>query len=301
MFSDAISSISFCCRSYSFSIASQTSGSASSRCLVKKSIPRASARRASLAVMANCSSRSRPVSPREGLPDGLCTRAALPWTFGWLYHMSRTRASNAQGVGLKRHRNAAIAGNPTADCGSVGRGGRGGAVVAIDVRPEVHLAVGRRPGADIGEIDRNRLGELHVDLLPGLLHGGNTLVAPARRVTQDPRHQLLDIMHAHAARALEPDRFAEQALERRIVHVHRVLVGKVDLHEAEGVLVPGKLAEIVVVDLGAVPIDLARVERIAGSVEGLHVVGGEHVLTSAGERASLGNEVLVDDGTRVRQ
>src|SRR3990170_5791451 len=160
------------------------------------------------------------------------------------------------------------------------------------------LTVRRGPAADIGEVDRDRLGELHVDLLPALLHRGNALVAPAWRVTQNPRRKLLDIVHAHAARALETHRFAEQALERCIVHVNRVLIGEVDLHEAEGVLPPGKLAEIVIVDFGAVPIDLPRVERIAGRIEGLHAIGGQHVLTSAGERTALRDEILMDDAAR---
>ena len=47
-------------------------------------------------------------------------------------------------------------------------------------------------------------------------------------------------------RTLRPNR----ALQRRIMHVHRILVREVDLDEAEGILRPGKLAEIVIVDCG---------------------------------------------------
>ena len=82
------------------------------------------------------------------------------------------------------------------------------------------------------------------------------------------------------------------------MQVHGVLVGEVDLHEAEGILLPRTLAEIVVVDRLPEPIDLTRVKRIAGLVEGLHVIGGQHVLAAFGEHAALGYEVLVHDAAR---
>jgi hypothetical protein len=50
------------------------------------------------------------------------------------------------------------------------------------------------------------------------------------------------------------------------VHVDRVLVREVDLDETERILVPRKLAELIVVNVLAEPIDLVVGEGIAGGV-----------------------------------
>ena len=48
----------------------------------------------------------------------------------------------------------------------------------------------------------------------------------ARAIPQDPLDQLLDVVHAHAARTFEACRLSEQALERRVMQINAVLVGK---------------------------------------------------------------------------
>jgi hypothetical protein len=49
--------------------------------------------------MANCSSSLHPRQSVKETGRALCSKAAFPWVFGWLYHMSQARASNTQGVG----------------------------------------------------------------------------------------------------------------------------------------------------------------------------------------------------------
>jgi len=52
--------------------------------------------------MANCSSGSDPPRlAKGGFARAINSGAALPLAFGWLYHMSRGRASNTPGLGLK--------------------------------------------------------------------------------------------------------------------------------------------------------------------------------------------------------
>src|SRR5690606_18690822 len=156
-------------------------------------------------------------------------------------------------------------------------------------------AVGLRPGGDVGEEYRNRLGQLDVQSLAG---GNNLLHAPwaipAWLVTRDPFNKLEHALHTHTAGAESTPRLVKERLHRRVVHIDDVLVRHIDAHEAEGILRPRILTELDPAHVSVAPVDAVWVElRTVPAIESadellLQII---RLLDEPGDEVELGHTV----------
>ena len=81
------------------------------------------------------------------------------------------------------------------------------------------------------------------------------------------------------------------------MHIHRVLVVKIDLHKAHGVILPWFLSIGVAVDCGRVPVDPARVEFLP-TLEGLNAIFAEDILAAMRVEACFGHEIFANNTLR---
>ena len=104
-------------------------------------------------------------------------------------------------------------------------------------------------------------GVLWADILAlaGLLEGEDAPFVPAL-IRHEPGGEMLDALHAHASGTRGAKIAAEHAVRRRVVHVDRMTVVEVDLHEAERVFGTGLLAVSQAGCPSAAPVDLRAVE-----------------------------------------
>jgi hypothetical protein len=168
------------------------------------------------------------------------------------------------------------------------------AVAIVDIVAEMDDTFARRPGRDVVRVDRHRRLQVHFIVVAGSDRRFDLLLAPVRRVAQQPDHDLADVLDAHAARRMEALVVAEQVPERRVMHIDVVRVREIDLDRRHGVDLARILAER---EFGGVvrgPVDRRRIDLLAFVVEDTDVLVREVVRILLHVR----DQVLADDRDR---
>src|SRR3569623_67188 len=121
-----------------------------------------------------------------------------------------------------------------------------GRVAAIDVLAEFELAGVIHERGLVGNVDRDRRGQIDVDLAAAI-HAADLLrrvVVLRLRDAEQRRGVLIRVLHAHAAMAERTLRLREQVLVRRVVLVDQELVREVEADAAERIGFAWRLRDV---------------------------------------------------------